>query len=124
MTPLSRSLTGPLLTFDLEDQLGELRNDPAYARSGRAGRTLAKEGAFRLFLVALGRDVDVGTHHTEHPITVHVISGAIRFRIEDERHELRAGQLLYFGPGAAHDIRATEETALLLSIAVRSSSKP
>ena len=119
MTPVARTLTGPLLTFDLTKQLKELRDDPAYTRSGRVGRTLAKEGAIRLTLVALDEDVEVGTHHTEHPMTVHVLSGAIRFRIGNDRRRLREGEILYFGPGAAHDIKATEETALLLSIGVK-----
>jgi ribosomal protein L16 Arg81 hydroxylase len=35
-----------------------------------------------------------------------------------EVHELRAGQALFFGPGDAHDIRALEESALLLTLSM------
>jgi quercetin dioxygenase-like cupin family protein len=36
--------------------------------------------------------------------------------VDGRDHELRAGQVLFFGPGDAHDIRAMEESALLLTI--------
>lgn len=120
MSSITRPLTGPLLTFDLSEQLAELREDPAYARSGKVGRTLAKQGPFRLTMVALERGAEVETHHTENPLTLQVLSGRIRFRIGDETHNLSEGQILYFGPGAAHDIQAREATALLLTISMLS----
>ncbi len=120
MTPVARSLSGPLLTFDLDAQFHELRSDPAYERSGRVGRTLAKQGPLRLTLVALADGVEVETHHTEYPLTLQVLSGKVGFRIEGRSHELGAGQILYFGPGDAHDIQAAEDTELLLTIAVAS----
>ncbi len=123
MTPVTRSLTGPLLTFDLEAQLGELRSEPAYQRSGRTGRTLAKEGPLRLTLVALAEGAEVETHHTEFPMTLLVLSGSIGFRIGKRSYELGDGEILYFGPGDAHDIRASEDTAILLTIAVSSEDR-
>lgn len=117
MPSLTRPLAGPMLTFDMPTQLAELRSDEGYRRSGRTGRTLAKYGPLRLTLVALARGAEVGTHHAESSMTLHVLEGQIRFRVGDEEHELREGQVLCFGPGHARDIRAEEETALLLTLA-------
>ena len=116
MSPLSRTIAGPLLTFNLSEELTTLRADDSYRRTGRAGRTLAKHGPVRLTLVALARGVEVGTHHADSPITVQPLEGRIRFRADGEERELRAGEVLYFGPGHAQGIRAEEETALLLTL--------
>jgi quercetin dioxygenase-like cupin family protein len=116
MSSINRPLSGPMLTFDLRSQLEGLRREEAYQRSGRAGRTLAKSGRFRLTLVAMADGNTIGTHQAESPMTIQVIEGHIRFRAENEEHELRQGQVLFFGPGDANDIRATTESALLITI--------
>jgi quercetin dioxygenase-like cupin family protein len=116
MSSINRPLSGPMLTFDLRSQLEELRGEEAYQRSGRAGRTLAKSGRFRLTLVAMAEGNTIGTHQAESPMTIQVIEGHIRFRAENEEHELRQGQVLFFGPGDANDIRATTGSALLITI--------
>jgi len=116
MSPVSRSLTGPHLIFNLPQHLAELRGDEAYARSGRAGRTLAKEGPLRLTLVALNEGIRVETHLAERPMTLQPLEGRLRYRVEDETFELGPGEILFFGPGHAQDIQALEPTALLLTI--------
>lgn len=116
MSSINRPLTAPNLTFDLASQLAELRQEEAYHRSGRAGRTLAKSGRMRVTLVAMARGNVIGTHQADSPLTLHVMEGHIRFRAGGEDHELNAGQLLFFGPGDAHDLTATEESALLLTL--------
>ena len=116
MSSLNRSLAGPVLTFDLQDQLTEMRAEEAYERSGRAGRTLAKHGRFRLTLVAMAAGNEISTHQADSPLTIHVLSGHVRFRHQGAEHELNGGQILFFGPGDAHDIHAIEESALLITL--------
>jgi quercetin dioxygenase-like cupin family protein len=116
MTPMERSLTEPMMIFDLAPQLRELRQDESYRRSGRLGRTLARSGRLRLVLVALNAGVEVWTHQADSPMTIQLLEGRIGFRIAGRDHELRAGQVLFFEPGEAHDIRALEECALLLTL--------
>ncbi|HEX6924033.1 MAG TPA: cupin domain-containing protein [Longimicrobiaceae bacterium] len=116
MSSINRPLTAPNLIFDLADQLAELRQEEAYRRSGRAGRTLAKSGRLRVTLVAMAKGNVIATHQADSPMTLHVLSGHIRFRAAGEDQELSAGQLLFFGPGDANDITATEESALLLTL--------
>lgn len=116
MSPVSRPLTGPHLTFHIEQQVEELRTDDAYVRSGRAGRTLAKDGPLRITLLALAKGVEVGTHLAESPMTLHCVEGSLSYRVDDEAFVLQTGEVLFFGPGHAQDIRAKEDTALLLTI--------
>jgi quercetin dioxygenase-like cupin family protein len=116
MSPIDRPLAEPMMIFDLEPRLRELREDDSYRRSGRLGRTLAKSGRMRITLVALNGGIEVGTHHAESPMTIQLLEGSLSFTVAGREHELRAGQLLFFGPGEAHDIRALEESALLLTL--------
>lgn len=116
MSSINRPLAGPILTIDLAEQIDAQRREEAYERSGRAGRTLAKSGRFRLVLTVLKGGVEVGTHQADSPMTVQVLRGRLRFRTAEGEHALHEGQVLFFGPGDAHDIRAEEESALLLTL--------
>ena len=116
MSPVSRALTGEHLTFALEPLVEELRGDESYSRGGRAGRTLVKSGALRLTLTVLAAGTDVGTHHAVAPMTLHVLSGRLSYTVGGEAFAIAAGEFLFFGPGHAQDIRAEEDTALLLTI--------
>lgn len=116
MSPVSRALTGKHLTFELARQVAELRTDGHYLQNGRIGRTLIKEGALRLTLTVLAEGTEVGTHQAVSPMTLQALEGRLRYRVGDEEFEIREGELLFFGPGHAEDIRALEDTALLLTI--------
>ncbi len=116
MSPVSRALTGKHLTFDFAEHIAELRRDDHYVQTGRIGRTLVKEGALRLTLTVLAEGTDIGTHHATAPMTLQLLEGRLRYRVGDDEFKIREGELLFFGPGHAKDIRALEDTALLLTI--------
>lgn len=116
MTSMSRALTGEHLAFDLGAQIAELRKDDGYARSGRVGRTLVKAGSMRITLTVVAEGVEIGTHHAVSPMTLQPLQGRLRFRIGEDEYEIGEGEVLFFGPGHAQDIRALEDTALLLTI--------
>ena len=116
MSSLSRSLTGPMLTFDLDSQISELRSEEAYKRSGRAGRTLAKSGGLRVVLTAMATGNVIGVHQAHSPMTIHLLNGHLTYRADGEEQELSGGEVLLFGPGDAHDITATEDSAVLLTL--------
>ncbi len=116
MSPVSRALTGKHLTFDFAEHIAELRRDDHYVQTGRIGRTLVKEGALRLTLTVLAEGTDIGTHHAAAPMTLQLLEGRLRYRVGDDEFKIREGELLFFGPGHAKDIRALEDTALLLTI--------
>jgi quercetin dioxygenase-like cupin family protein len=116
MSSIQRPLAGPSMTFPLAEQIEELRREEPYARSGRAGRTLAKSGDFRVVLVAMADGNVVGTHQAHGPMTIHLLRGHLRYRVDGEEHALSEGEVLFFGPAAAHDITADADSALLLTL--------
>ena len=116
MSSINRPLAGPVLAFDLAEQIASMRSEDPYRRSGRVGRTLAKSGRFRLTLTVMQSGNEIGTHQADSPMTLQVVEGSLRFRTEGTEYTLNAGQVLFFGPGEAHDIRATEDSALLITL--------
>ena len=116
MSSITRPLAGASLTFHLAEQLAAVCGEEAYERSGRAGRTLAKSGRLRVVLLAVRDGVPIGTHQADSPMTLQVLEGGLHYRDEGGEYDLVAGDLLYFGPGNAEDIRATGDTALLLTL--------
>ena len=116
MSSITRPLSGASLTFHLAEQLGSLRGEDAYQRSGRAGRTLAKSGRLRVVLLAAADGVAIGTHQADSPMTLQVLEGGLHYRDAGGEYDLNTGDVLYFGPGNAEDIRAMGDTALLLTI--------
>ncbi|MQA89010.1 MAG: cupin domain-containing protein [Gemmatimonas sp.] len=116
MSSINRPLSGPMLTFRLREAIEELRREEDLRHGGRAGRTLAKAGRMRLVLVAMDEGNVIGTHQADSPLTIHVIEGNIEYRSDDGEHRLREGEVLFFGPGHAHDITATQPSALLITI--------
>ncbi len=105
-----------MLTFELREQVAGLRREEGYARSGRSGRTLAKSGGLRIVLTAMAKGNVVGTHQAHGPMTIHLLEGHLRYRADRGEHELSGGELLFFGPGDAHDITALEESVVLLTL--------
>jgi quercetin dioxygenase-like cupin family protein len=116
MSSINRPLAGPVLTFDLRQELAEMRGEEAYGRSGRAGRTLARNGRFRTTLVVLSEGAEVGTHQADSPMSLHVLEGAVRFRAGGGEHQLSEGQLVFFAPGDAEDLRAVGQAAVLVTL--------
>ncbi|HUE97466.1 MAG TPA: cupin domain-containing protein, partial [Longimicrobiaceae bacterium] len=116
MSSLNRPLSGPLLIFNLREQLAEMRQEEGFSRGGRAGRTLTKAGRMRLVLVAMVEGNVIHTNQAESPLTIHVLEGEITFRADDSDHQMHEGEILFFGPGDAHDITAIRPSSLLITI--------
>jgi len=116
MSSINRPLSGPLMTFDIGELASELRGEEAYERSGRAGKTLAKAGRLRVVLIAMAEGNVIGTQQADSPLTIQVLEGDIQFRADGGVHRLREREVLFFGPGDAHDITATRPSLLLITI--------
>src|SRR5688500_13471933 len=116
MSFINRPLSGPVLAYDLAEQNAARRSEEPYQRSGCAGRTLAKNGRFRLVITTMANGNEIGTHQADSPMTLQVVQGAMTFRSNGQEYTMTAGQVRFFGPGEAHDIRATEDSALLLTL--------
>ena len=63
---------------------------------------------------------DSGEELTEHQAAraavVQVLSGALRFTVDGEQLDLRAGSWLHTAPGTPHSLIASEPTVMLLTL--------
>jgi len=107
---------GPSLTFDLAQQIRELRQE-SYWQSGRNSKTLAKYSDFRIVLTALQAKTTIHEHHSAGRISVQTIEGHLRMHAGGREFDLPAGRVLVLDRALPHDVAAIEDSAFLLTIA-------
>ncbi len=118
MVQRTRRLAGQMLTFLLQAEDDTLREFAATASNGRAAKTLVKEGALRVTLVALRRGTVLPAHRLAAARSVQTIRGRVLLGPESEQMELPVGALVAFGPGAARKATALSDAALLITVAM------
>jgi quercetin dioxygenase-like cupin family protein len=111
-----RALEGPVLSFTLETEVEQLRQQPSYLNGDPSGRTLVKEPDLRIVLFALRAGARLREHQASGPISIQVLEGSIRLRLPAESVELTAGRLMALESGIRHDLEAIDDSAFLLTI--------
>lgn len=112
------TLAAPLLTFDLNREIEQLRSEGRW-QSGHTARTLAKYPDFRVVLIVMKAGGRLEKHRTEGRISVHALDGRIRFSTAERSVELAAGQMLTLEHDILHDVEGVADSAFLLTIAWR-----
>jgi quercetin dioxygenase-like cupin family protein len=107
---------GPSLTFDLAQQIRELRQE-SYWQSGRNSKTLVKYDDFRIVLTALQAKTTIHEHHSAGRISVQTVEGHLRMHAGGKEFDLPAGRVLVLDRAMPHDVVAVEDSAFLLTIA-------
>lgn len=115
MSSMTRTTSGDVLFHRLTRD--ELTLDTTLlARHGRTARTLVKEGPLRITLMAMGADGDLPDHHTNGPITIHVLQGAVVFRALGAEYPLLTGDVLVFAADVVHSARSGPGCVILLTV--------
>ena len=114
-----RRLAGKRLTFMLRAEDDTLREFAEDSKTGRAGKTLVKEGALRITLVALKKGTVLPPHHVEGPISIQTIRGCLRLTTERGDMDVPEGNLIALGPGVVHAAKAQDDCAILLTFAMQ-----
>jgi quercetin dioxygenase-like cupin family protein len=111
-------LSGRLLRFDITSEEGVLRGLAAASDTGRAAKTLVKEGPLRVTLVALSRGVALERHEVRGPVTIHGLRGRLKFTTNEADVEIQAGELIALDADVAHSALALEDCAFLVTVAM------
>jgi quercetin dioxygenase-like cupin family protein len=74
----THQLQGAVLKFGVASEIEALQRQVPLSGTGRAAKTLVKEGPIRVTLVALRRGVVLSEHRAEGPVTIHVLHGTFR----------------------------------------------
>ena len=122
MSPVHRTLSSPVLTFDLADEIRIVRSELDAGHS-RIARTLVKEGPLRLTLIGVRAGGGMHEHVAEGPITIHALEGTIVVRTAGAATTLAAGGLMAVDGGVRHDVSSDEGGLFLLTLIGRDASR-
>jgi quercetin dioxygenase-like cupin family protein len=122
MSPVHRTLSSPVLTFDLADEIRIVRSELDAGHS-RIARTLVKEGPLRITLIGVRAGGGMHEHVAEGPITIHALEGTIVVRTAGAATTLVAGGLMAVDGGVRHDVSSDEGGLFLLTLIGRDTSR-
>ncbi len=95
-----------------------LREFAEASKTGRAGKTLVKEGPLRITFVALKKGATLPPHQVKGPISIHTVRGCLTLTTERGDVEVPAGTLVVLGPEVIHTAKAHDDCGLLLTFAM------
>ena len=113
-----RPSAGAMVSITIADEIARLKGKPEWSSEDRLAVSLVKDGALNVLLMVLKPKAHLKEHRTRGPITVHVLSGAIRFATGVEQATLAAGSIVALDRDVLHSLEALEESALLLTTAI------
>jgi len=114
----THTLAAPVLQVALSTEDAALRERAAAAASGRAAKTLVKEGPLRVTLVALRRGTALSEHAVAGAFSAQVLRGRARLSAAGETLSLQRGALATFDAGVPHTVEAISDCALLITFAM------
>jgi quercetin dioxygenase-like cupin family protein len=109
---------GPILHFDLLKEPRELRRE-AFRSRGRNAKTLAKHGDVRVVLTVMKAEEELQQHHAHGTVLIQLLQGRVTTSVLDQILELSPGHLVVLDPNLPHNVRATEDSVVLLTIGWR-----
>lgn len=118
MTSFDRPLAGRPLILRLGQDRSGLIDAEQLEKSGRAARTLVKDGTLRVTLVAIAPGGQLAAHTAPGPIAVHVLKGTITFSVGDEAWTLEPGDLLSLEGGVRHAVESRDGAEFLLTMSL------
>jgi quercetin dioxygenase-like cupin family protein len=101
----------------LNAEANALRDEHGWRDSGHSAKTLVKHHEQRIVLIAMKAGTRLTKHRAAGAVSLHVLSGRLQVCVGATTIDARAGHLLALDRALSHDVEATEDTTLLLSIA-------
>lgn len=114
--PPSERFAGSSHLFSLSDALAALRAEDHPPRSGHRQITLLQRPPVTQVLFSFEKDGHLDQHAAHGLVTIHVLEGELRVTADGGDHALAAGDVLVLDPDVPHDVRAAEESAMLLTV--------
>jgi quercetin dioxygenase-like cupin family protein len=114
---------GPSHVFDLDEVAKRLRSEDHPVRHGHKQMTVFRGEHITHVVFAFEQDGHLAEHSAPGLVTIHVHAGRLRIAADGSQHDLGPGQLLVLAPGVPHDVRATEESVMMLTVHVDRESR-
>ncbi len=111
-----RPLHGPLLSFDLEEEVARLRGEQEWREGRRNAITLRKGGGLNVVLLVMREGDRLEEHSAPGPISLSVREGRVRFVVAEESTEAGMGTVISCDAGVPHTVEALEDAVCLLNV--------
>jgi quercetin dioxygenase-like cupin family protein len=108
--------------FDLSAEVTNLKSRKPWPQK-LTSSMLLKSDDLRILLIAMESGARMEEHHSDGRISIQVLQGSVRMRVQQQVKEVSAGQLLAMDRSIKHDVEALEDTVLLLTISWPSSQE-
>jgi len=86
------------------------------AGKSRQTRSLGREAGVSILMMAMESGDLLAEHSAKGTVTIHVLRGHAVLTAAGEPFDLRPGQLVMMQPAVRHDLRAEEQSVVLLTI--------
>ena len=113
----SHRLQGRVLQFILGAEDDDLRERARLSKSGRAAKTLVKEGSLRITLVAMTAGSALQSHQVAGPVSIQSMRGCLRLQTDAGDIKVPSGHLVALDAGVTHTTTAVEDSLVLLTLA-------
>jgi quercetin dioxygenase-like cupin family protein len=111
-------ISGATMSLALSEEGAALLERAKESRAGRAAKTLAKEGAMRVTLVALARGAALQQHAVEAPVSIQVLRGRLDVHAAGRTMRLTSGGMAVLGASVSHDATAVTACVVLVTVAL------
>lgn len=118
----TRRLSGKMLRFLVDAEDETLREFADASKTGRAAKTLVKQGPLRITLVALKSGTVLPAHQVAGPVSIQILRGCLELTTENGAVDLPTDSLVTLQAGLAHTARARDDSAILITFAMLSNS--
>ncbi len=115
-TNLERMLDAPMLAFNLDLVLKQLKSEDIWRNIHRNAMTLMKRQDMSVVLTAVQRGVDIPLHHTPGMASIQVLEGCLRVITPSQQVTVGKGEMLTLHAGIPHQMEALETSAFLLTL--------
>lgn len=109
-------VSGKLLQYELLDEAEDVLRRAKTTKAGRAARTLAKEGPFRITIIGMARGSVMKRHHVDGPISVHVIRGRIGIETDAQALQMGPGDLTILDAAVEHEVVSAADSVFLITM--------
>ena len=114
----THQVSGRWLRFGLAREDVVLRAQAAASKTGRAGKTLVKQGSMRITQIALRQGSRLGSHQIAGALSMQMLRGRLRLTTSDGELLIGSGELVALGAGVHHDAEAMSDCVVLVTMAM------
>ncbi len=111
-----RGIDAPRLSLHVDEQVRLLKSEPEWKSGMEDGITLAKYPHMRVVLVALKKGIRMKEHAVQGPMSLFVVSGKVTLIVEKQEFQLKEKGLFTLRKAVLHDVMATSDAVILMTI--------